>query len=241
MPTESLKTTTRSPLGLALRILPLAVALAATAACDRRDTEDDAARTAADTELERPVGAEAPAQPGPEASPGTDAEVASTVGAEPPDASETAGQPGAAGASQADALALLATINEHEIAAADQAVRKNVTGDVRQFAEMMRTEHTKNLEETTKLGGAASTHAAVTAQKQKSEAELRTLDAQSGKAYEKAWMDAMVKGHEDALAAIDNTMLPAATEDRARQHFTATRAAVAKHLERARQIQSGLQ
>lgn len=226
-------------LGRTLRILPLALALAATAACDRRDAEDDATVTAADTEIDRPAGTEAPAQPGAEASPGTDAEVAATTGAEPPDASETAA--GAANVTQADALALLAAVNEHEIAAADQALGKNVTGDVRAFAEMMRTEHTKNLQDTTRLGSAASTHAAVTAHKQKGEAELRTLDAQTGKAYEKAYMDAMVKGHEEALAAIDNTMLPAATEDNVRQHFTATRAAVAKHLERARQVRSGLQ
>lgn len=238
-PTRKNRTSSRNAL---LRVLPLAGVLALAAACDRRDTEDDTTRTAADTEIDRAAGAEAPPAPGPEASPGTDAEVAATVSPEPPDAGET-GAPGtpAAALSQADALALLVAINEHEIAAADQALRKNVTGAVRQFADMMRVDHTRNLTDTTKLGGAASTHPTVTGQKRKGEAELRTLDAQTGNAYEKAYMDAMVKGHEEALGAIDNAMLPAATDDRVRQHFTATRTAVANHLERARQVRSGLQ
>jgi putative membrane protein len=152
-----------------------------------------------------------------------------------------AGSPtGATATTQADALAMLMAVNEHEIAAADQALGKNVTGAVRDFAQMMKTDHGKNLADTTKLGGAASTSPGVKTLKDKGDADLRTLDAQSGKAYEKAYIDAMVKGHTDALAMIDNTLLPAATDTNIRQHFTTTRAAVARHLDKAKEIQGTL-
>ncbi|KQY49355.1 DUF4142 domain-containing protein [Lysobacter sp. Root494] len=216
------------------------VLLLGLAACDRRDVEDDTTATPAEATASREAGTPPPA---------TDVEAPTATNApEPPDASEmpagsTAPGTAPAGAtttSQADALAMLMTVNEHEIAAADQALGKNVTGAVRDFAQMMKTDHSKNLADTTKLGGAASTSPGVKALKDKGDADLRMLDAQTGKAYEKAYIDAMVKGHTDALAMIDNTLLPAATDTNIRQHFTTTRAAVARHLEKAKEIQGTL-
>jgi len=226
--------------------IPLAAAMVLVlglVACDRRDVEDDATVTPAEPTATREAG-----------TPPTDADrdveaPTATNAPEPPDA--TAEMPagssapgtspaGTTTATQADALAMLMAVNEHEIAAADQALAKNVTGAVRDFAQMMKTDHGKNLTDTTKLGGAASTSPAVKTLKDKGEADLRTLDAQSGKAYEKAYIDAMVKGHTDALAMIDGTLLPAATDTNIRQHFTTTRAAVARHLEKAKEIQGTL-
>lgn len=215
-------------------LLAVLVPMLALVACDRRAQEDDTTATPADTELARPADTGAPPAP----TPGTEATAASgaTSTEPPPDADDVdVPAPGEAAAlSQADALALLITLNEHEIAAADQAARKKVTGPVLEFANMMRTDHSKNLEETTRLGGAASTATAVTTLRSQGEDELRRLDAQEGKAYEKAYVEAMVKGHADALTLLDGKLLPAATDDKVRQHFTATRAAVARHLERAK-------
>lgn len=211
-------------------------------ACDRRDVEDDTTVTPAEPTASREAGT-------PPAGADSDIDAPTATNApEPPDttdmpAGSTApGTPpgGAATTTQADALAMLMEVNEHEIAAADQALGKNVTGAVRDFAQMMKTDHGKNLADTTRLGGAASTAPAVKTLKDKGESDLRTLDAQSGKAYEKAYIDAMVKGHTDALALIDNTLLPAATDANIRQHFTTTRAAVARHLDKAKEIQGTL-
>lgn len=232
--------------GSKLARIPLAAALVVAlglVACDRRDVEDDTTVTPAEPTESREAGS-----PPTDADRDIDAPVA-TNEPEPPDATEAmpAGSTapgtaptGSAGTTQADALAMLMAVNEHEIAAADQALGKNVTGAVRDFAEMMKTDHGKNLADTTRLGGAASTAPAVDALEKKGEADLRALDAQTGKAYEKAYIDAMVKGHTDALAMIDNTLLPATTDANIRQHFTTTRAAVARHLERAKEIQGTL-
>jgi len=220
----------------AARRIPLAAALVLVlglVACDRRDVEDDATATPAEPTASREAGT-----PPTDADRDVSAPVA-TNAPEPPDAMET--PPGATGTTQSDALAMLMTLDEHEIAAAEQALGKNVTGAVRDFAQMMKTDHGKNLADTTKLGGAASTAPGVKALKDKGDADLRTLDAQSGKAYEKAYVDAMVKGHADALAMLDDTLLPAATDSNIRQHFTTTRAAVERHLARAKEIQGTLQ
>lgn len=237
---------TRTDTGSKLTRIPLAAALVVAiglVACDRRDVEDDTTVTPAEPTESREAG-----------SPPTDADrdieaPVATNEPEPPDTTEAmpAGSTapgtapaGTAGTTQADALAMLMTVNEHEIAVADQALGKNVTGAVRDFAQMMKTDHSKNLADTTRLGGAASTSPAVDALKRKGESDERALDAQTGKAYEKAYIDAMVKGHTDALALIDNTLLPAATDANIRQHFTTTRTAVARHLERAKEIEGTL-
>jgi predicted outer membrane protein len=205
------------------------------AGCDRRKVEDDTARTPSDQ-----VQSGETVNP-PAATPGTTANPAVDQTATPaPQATAPAGTPAAGATSQADALAMLMAVDEHEIAAADQAMGKNVTGKVRDFAQMMKTDHGKNLADTTKLGGAMSTAPAVDALKKKGENDLHALGAQSGVAYEKAYIDAMVQGHTEALAMIDNTLLPAATDANIRQHFTTTRAAVARHLDRAKEIQASL-
>ncbi len=220
------------PMHATARAAALAAALAMPllAACDRRGVEDDTTATPAEDTASRETGTPPPAT---EVSPPV-----ATNTPEPPDAGETT--PAQASVSQADALALLVALNEHEIAAAEQALGKNVTGRVREYADMMKADHSRNLTDTTKLGAAASTAPAVTQLKEKGAAELRALGGKAGKDYERGYIDAMVQGHTDALELIDGTLLPAATEARVRDHFTATRAKVAQHLEQAKQIQAEL-
>lgn len=217
------------------------LALVLLAACDRRAVEDDSATTPAEATTSREAGTPPPATD-------VDSPVATNT-PEPIDPGDmTAGTPTptgsapavASGTTQADALALLIAVNEHEIAAADQALVKKVTGPVLAYAQMMKTDHGKNLADTTRLGGAASTAPAVTELRNKGESELKALATRNGADYEKAYVDAMVRGHTDALALIDGTLLPAATTANIRQHFTTTRATVARHLERAKEIQGTL-
>lgn len=237
---------TNTDTGSKLARVPLATALVVAlglVACDRRDVEDDTTATPAEPAESREAGSPPT---------GADRDIEAPVETnepEPPDTTEampagnapaTPDAATAASPSQADALAMLLAINEHEIAAADQALRKNVTGAVRDYAQMMKTDHGKNLADTTRLGGAASTAPTIEAMEKKGEADLRTLDAQTGKAYEKAYIDAMVTGHTDALARIDSTMLPAATDPNIRQHLTTTRDTVSRHLARAKEIQGTL-
>lgn len=146
--------------------------------------------------------------------------------------------------SQPEALALLNVVNDHEVKTAEQAKSKHVTGDVLAFANMMQTEHGKNMVDTKALldknGGAPADTAAITDMKSKGDAEMQQLAALDGDAYARAYMDAMVNGHQDALNKLDTLLIPAATDDAVKKHLQTTRDHVQQHLDKAKAIQAAL-
>src|SRR5690606_31822718 len=99
---------------------------------------------------------------------------------------------------EASALGVLNAINEHEIAAGEQALAKGVTGATADYARLMIDQHTQNRTQTSALGPDEQSQDAQ-AQRQKGEQERDTLDDLDGEAYRKAYVDAMVKGHTEAL------------------------------------------
>lgn len=154
---------------------------------------------------------------------------------------ETPPLPSEAPLSQPEALAMLTAVNDHEIAAAEQARTKGVQGAVLEYADLLHEEHVQNLAETTQVataaGGTQET-VPVVALRQKGHAELQTLDALVGEAYSKAYVDAMVKGHEEALTLIDDKLLPATADEAVRNHLTATRGHIAMHLDEGKRLQT---
>lgn len=142
-----------------------------------------------------------------------------------------------AGVDEQTALGLLNAVNEHEIAAGNQALEHKVSGDVADYARMMIKQHSENLAETTALGPAI--HAPRVQQKEREDqVELDILAAQSDAAYANAYIDAMVEGHTQALAMLDNTLIPAAVSPAVKSHFTDTRTHVQAHLALAKELQS---
>ncbi|RRN79043.1 DUF4142 domain-containing protein [Pseudoxanthomonas sp. SGD-10] len=139
---------------------------------------------------------------------------------------------------EASALGVLNAINEHEIVAGEQALAKGVTGATADYARLMIDQHTQNRTQTSALGPDEQSQDAQ-AQRQKGEQERDTLDDLDGEAYRKAYVDAMVKGHTEALEALDQKLIPAAEREKVRQHLSLTRDHVAQHLEQARALQSG--
>jgi len=133
-------------------------------------------------------------------------------------------------------------VDKHEIAAAEQARDKKVTGAVLEFANMLHREHTANLKAGEALAaqeaqpGASSPQAEAMVEKGK--AELATLAEKSGKEYEKAYVDAMVKGHTEALALLQDKLIPSAPNEVVRNFLTNSRDHVAMHLEHAKQLQA---
>ena len=214
------------------RCLVLALPMLMLVACgDRREQEDDTAPTPADQTATS--GTAATEAAGRET---TETEQAAMPEALPPEGNGATPATGAT--TQQEALGLLAAADEHEVAAADQAIAKKVTGDVLAFANMMKTDHGKNLAETTALGGSKD-GAKIDELKTKGEAAKTALDAKSGTDYEQAYIDAMVKGHTDVLALLDGTLIPAATDAAVKTHFANTRTAVDKHLEAAKKLKAG--
>lgn len=198
-------------------VLLLCLSIVAIAAsCDRREPEavSDAAPDA--TAPTTPAAGTPPADP---------ATAGATTGTATPTADDSL------------ALGLLGAVNEHEIAAAKQAKDKKVSEPVLEFAQMMQTQHGENQEKTKSLGMPASTPE-VQAMIDKGKAELDELGKKSGKEYETAYVEAMVKGHTEALSLIDTRLLTLASSGPVKNHLNATRDAVAKHLEEAKELQA---
>jgi putative membrane protein len=204
-----------------LLILGAMVAVVMLAACDRRQTDGNST-----------VGE----------APDTDAAAAKTQDTVPTAATsmpETAVPAPATDANapngDTQALSMLAAINQHEIDAAKQAVGKGVTGAVAEYAALMEKEHGDNQAKTLQMVQPVDTPD-VAKMKADGQQELQALAQKNGADYAKAYMQAMVTGHEKALATIDSSMLPMAQSEQAKTHLTQTRAHVANHLERAKAI-----
>lgn len=145
---------------------------------------------------------------------------------------------------QAEALAVVSAVDEHDIKLAEQAKSKHVDGKVMAFANMMTADHGKNMSDTTALldknGGMPADSAMLSGLKSKGEAEMTQLAALSGHEYEHAYMDAMVNGHTEVLAKLDTVLIPAATDAAVKAHLQMTRDAVQKHLDMAKSVQASL-
>jgi putative membrane protein len=157
----------------------------------------------------------------------------------PADTAATAATP-----TQAEALAMVHLVDDHEVKLAEQAKSKKVTGDVAAYADMMKMDHNKNMADTKALldknGGAPADTPAMSDMKAKGDAETQQLAALDGDAYAKAYIDAMVMGHQDVLTKLDSMLIPAATDAAVKTHLQATRDAVQKHLDKAKEIQGKL-
>lgn len=153
-------------------------------------------------------------------------------------------RPAAAGDRMTDGE-ILATVNAidlNEVLAASEAEKKQLSPDVLAYAKMLHMAHGKHMEETMMLGQKANAPLADTAMvdalKVKGAGELAALVPIDGEQFATAYLAAMVKGHTEALETIDGKLMKAANSDAVKQHLTATRAAVAEHLEKAKTLQA---
>ncbi|HEY4554951.1 MAG TPA: DUF4142 domain-containing protein [Lysobacter sp.] len=223
---------------LTAAVLSLAVLTACNQGGGDGNNVGDAASTPATTSPDANAAGNDPA-----AAPGEIGAGGMGAGADATGATPGSATAGATAMTEADAVGMLVAINEHEIAAAEQARSKNVKGRVLEYANMMHKEHTQNLQQTRALEGSAGVTAGtggdVAAQRTKSEAKRTQLASLSGDAYERAYIDAMVQDHQEALTMLDQRLIPAAQNAALRQHLTMTRDAVARHLEQARALQGG--
>lgn len=141
---------------------------------------------------------------------------------------------------EAEVLSFVAAIDLNEILAAAEAQKKKISEPVINFAKMLHTEHGANMAKTLQVGESIKViptdTKAVDALKKKGAAELATLVPLDGKDFETAYLDAMIKGHNEALMMIDNKLIPTAKNDSLKKHLADTRAHVAMHLEEAKKL-----
>lgn len=142
---------------------------------------------------------------------------------------------------EAEALSVLAAINENEIGVSAEAIKRNIAPDVMSFARMMEKDHKENLEKTQDLlekAGGPSDGKAVAELRAQGLEELSTLAPLDGEQFSDAYMEIMVKGHEKVLKTLDESLKKGLADEAVRKHFQETREKVAAHLERAKKIRS---
>ena len=147
-------------------------------------------------------------------------------------------------ADEAEILAYLNAMNESEVAAAQDALAKNVDARVMKFAEHMNKDHSKSLEDTQKLAHSMDVQPqdtdAVTRFREKSSGIRSDLSRLDGGAFANAYMDYMVRDHAKALEMIDENFMKQAKDVQLQDHLKVTRAEIADHYADAKKIQDEL-
>lgn len=145
--------------------------------------------------------------------------------------------------SEGKILETVIVLNKNEIAAGNLALKKSSNKEVKNFAAFMVKEHGDNLKKTEmlshKLGVNPASNSTATNLKHKGKKELAHLKTLHGTSFDKAYMDAMVKGHEDALNLINN-LISQASNPLVKKHLEATKVHVEHHLQKAQAIQKTL-
>lgn len=141
-------------------------------------------------------------------------------------------------------VAFMIVLNKNEIAAADVTKQKKVKNDIKEYADLMLKEHNKNLAKAEKISTKQKIEPLdtekVVSLKEKGKEEINTLTPLVNKAYETAYIDAMVKGHTEALASI-NSFLKEVNDPTLKKYLENTRTHVQHHLAKAQAIQKELQ
>jgi putative membrane protein len=143
-----------------------------------------------------------------------------------------------------EAVAVIMTVDGNEIAAANLTAKKDVGNDVKQFAQFLYKQHSQNLKAIQSLSKkdkiTPSESDKVNSLRDDGQKTMQTLTPLDNKAYEVAYIDAMVNGHKAVLTMIDDLMKNVSNSDL--QKFLAqTRTHVAAHLQKALAIQTKLQ
>ena len=141
----------------------------------------------------------------------------------------------------ASTLSTVIALDQNEIIAAVDVSNRKTSSDVADFAKMMIEDHGKNLTEAYDLANKIhalplSPNASLASQSVK---ELSALNALEGDAYDKAYVDAMVKGHEAALKIVEAKLAAAKNED-LKNFLASTKETVAHHLEKAKSMQESM-
>lgn len=147
-------------------------------------------------------------------------------------------------AEEAEILAYLNAMNEAEVAAAQDALSKNVDARVTKFAEHMNKDHSKSLEDTQKLAHSMDIQPqdtdTVIRLREKSSRIRADLSRLDGGAFANAYIDYMVRDHGKALEMIDENFMKNAKDVQLLDHLKVTRSEIADHYAEAKKIQDDL-
>ncbi|MCC4595646.1 DUF4142 domain-containing protein [Xanthomonas campestris pv. phormiicola] len=156
-----------------------------------------------------------------------------------PTAAPVGGESGRAPiAGDASAKAMLQVLEGNAVALSQQALSRNVSGSVADFAREVVAAHHGAAAADAGKGGPGDAQK-IAAQAAKGQAQLQALDQEKDdSAYMNAYMATMVRSYSDALAVIDAELMPAAQQQATKQALQQARSRIAGQLERAQALAS---
>jgi putative membrane protein len=155
------------------------------------------------------------------------------------DAAETPATVPAGSLDDAEILAVVRTVNSAGVAAAELATERAAAGDTRQYAQHVMEDHSKSNQQVATLAAAIPPRdnpLSMTLREQGA-ADIEKLEQHSGEEFDRAFVEAQARMHQQVLDTIDEQLLPAAEDQQLRMLLQTTRDQVAMHLEHAQQLQ----
>jgi len=142
----------------------------------------------------------------------------------------------------AQIASIVVTANQVDIDAGKFAKSRSTNKDVKAFAELMVADHTgvnksaKDL--VTKLKVTPQDNPTSQSLKAGGDKNLAHLQTLKGAAFDQAYVDHEVAYHQQVIEALDNTLIPGATNEELRALLIKVRPAFVAHLEHAKHLQS---
>src|ERR1700680_4643390 len=150
----------------------------------------------------------------------------------------------AAGPTDPQISAIVMTTNQVDIDAGKLALKESHTKEVKDFAQLMITDHTgvnkSAVELVTKLKVTPEDNPTSQSLKSGGESNLANLKTLKGAAFDKAYIDHEVTYHQQVLDAVDKTLIPNAKNEELKALLVKVRPAFVAHLEHAKMLQSSM-
>lgn len=144
----------------------------------------------------------------------------------------------------AQIAAIVVTANQVDVDAGKLALTKASAPTVKDFAQLMITDHSgvneSATELVTKLNVKPEPNATSNSLKQGGDEKSAQLRKLSGAAFDRAYVDNEVAYHQSVLDAVDKTLIPSAQNAELKALLVKVRPAFVAHLEHAKQLQSSL-
>src|SRR5712672_1011572 len=149
-----------------------------------------------------------------------------------------------AGPTDPQIAAIVVTANQVDIDAGTLAKSKSHSNDVKQFAQLMITDHggvNKSATELVqKLHVTPESNATSESLQQGGDQNLAALMKLKDGAFDRAYIDHEVTYHQSVIEALDKTLIPGARNEELKALLVKVRPAFVAHLEHAKQLQASL-
>jgi putative membrane protein len=136
----------------------------------------------------------------------------------------------------------LIAVDDFEVRAATEAERRALPQSVLDYAKMLREQHEQHMAKTKDLASRMNVTASEISSKEKKEHEdkLTQLQGLPDREFAKAYVDAMVEGHQKVLNKIDEKLAPNAKSTELKEFLATTREHIQRHLDEGKRVQESL-